>query len=417
MIKKRVVLLALSVIIGAASVCLAERINLESFARNLDSIPIGILPFKSLNSKFMTRDEPWKVIADDLSFSGRFSVTAPNAIAPDIFIEKNIPLYIDGTYSVDGSFIAMTVSLNDTKSKDLLAEKKYTGEVKNLRRMGHQFSDELVAMLFNDKGIFQSKICFVKDDGPAKNIAIMDYDGNNQRNFTSNTSINIFPAFEDSASILWTSFLRGQADIFRGSIGSAKSSAVIKSRFVETSPSACMVSGKIAFASSRDGNMEIYTCDADCSGIKRLTINKCIDTSPCWSPNGFQIAFTTDRSGSPQIWVMDADGANARRLTYEGNYQDSPSWSPKGDKIAYMSQAPGGQFNIWTIQTDGSNATQLTKNQGSCEYPAWSGDGLHIVYSCRVGFKTDLYAISAEGGRIKRLTTTGNAKMPDWSTF
>jgi TolB protein len=417
MMKKNTVLLAVGIMFAAGTVCRAERINLESFAHNLDSIPIGILPFKSLNSKFLTRDEPWKVIADDLSFSGRFMVTSPNTIDAGIFTKNDIPLYIDGTYSVDGSFIAMTLSLNDTKSKDLLAEKKYSGEVKYLRRMAHQFSDEMIAMLFNDKGIFQSKICFVKDEGPAKNIVIMDYDGYNQRNFTSNTSINIFPVWEDSATILWTTFLRGQADIYRGTVGSVKSSACIKGRFVETSPSVSMIDGKVAFASSRDGNMEIYTCDADCSGVKRITFNKSIDTSPCWSPNGYQIAFTSDRGGSPQIYIMDADGSNTRRLTYEGSYQDSPAWSPKGDKIAYMSQGGGGAFNIWIIQTDGSNPVKLTTNAGSNEYPAWSADGSHIVYSCKNGFKSDLYAISLDGTRSKRLTNSGNAKMPDWSSY
>jgi TolB protein len=414
--KKKFLFLALGIITAGQGVCRAEKINLESFAHNLDSIAIGILPFKSLNNKPITRDEPWKVTAEDLSFSGRFMVTCPEVRDTEIFTQKNIPLFIDGTYSAEGSFIVMDLSLNDSRTKDVLVEKKYSGEAKNARRMAHQFSDEMVSMLFNDKGIFQSKICYVKDDGPAKNIIIMDYDGRNQRAFTSNTSINIFPTFEDSSTILWTSFLRGQADIYKGTIGSGKSQPCVKGRYVETSPSVSMVDGKIAFASSRDGNMEIYTCDADCSNVKRLTFNKSIDTSPTWSPNGYQIAFTSDRSGSPQIFVMDADGANARRLTYEGGYQDSPAWSPKGDKIAYMSQN-AGVFNIWTIQTDGSNPTQITTNPGSNEYPAWSADGSHIVYSCKTGFKTDLYAISLDGKRLKRLTTTGNAKMPEWSTF
>jgi TolB protein len=394
----------------------AEKINLESFAQNLDSIPIGILPFKSLNNKPLTRDEPWKVIADDLDFSGRFIVSFMVALEPDVFAQKNIPLYIDGTYSVDGSFIVMDLTLNDTKTKDILVEKKLSGEMKNVRRMAHCFSDEMVSMLFNDNGIFQSKICFVRDDGPAKNIIIMDYDGHNQRQFTSNTSINIFPVFADSSTILWTSFLRGQADIYKGLIGSGGSQACLKSRFVETSPSVSMIDGKIAFASSRDGNMEIYICDADCTNIKRLTFNKCIDTSPCWSPNDYQIAFTSDRGGSPQIYIMDVDGANVRRLTYEGGYQDSPAWSPKGDKISYMSQS-GGVFNIWIIQTDGSNTFKVTSNPGSNEYPAWSADGSHIVYSCRNGFKTDLWSIRLDGTHAKKLTNTGNAKMPDWSNF
>jgi TolB protein len=414
--KKTAFLLILLFAVAEYKVCFAEKVTLESFAHNLDSIAIGILPFKSQNGKPIVGDTPWNVIANDLEFSGRFMVVSAVTRDTDLFVQKDIPIYIDGAFSAEGSFLVMDLTLNDSKTKDVLFEKKYSGENKNSRRMAHGFSNELVAMLFSDKGIFQSKICYVKDDGPAKNILFMDYDGRNQRVFTSNTSINIFPVFADSTSIIWTCFLRGQPDIYTGSIVNGKNQPLIKGRFVETSPAVSAVDGKIVFASSRDGNMEIYSCDADGTGIKRLTFNKNINTSPCWSPNGSEIAFTSDRSGSPQIFVMDADGANTRRLTYEGGYQDSPAWSPKGDKIAYMSIS-GGSFDIWTIQPDGSNAVKLTSNPGNNEYPAWSADGMHIVFSCRSGFKSDLYTIRTDGSHLKRLTTSGNAKMPDWSNF
>jgi TolB protein len=414
--KKNALLRSFLAVVMGSTMCFAEKVSLESYAHNLDSIAIGILPFKSLNGKPVIGDEPWKVIANDLEFSGRFAVTNMTTRDTNLLVQKNIPIFIDGSFSADGSFIVMDLSLNDSKTGDILVEKKYSGENKNSRRMAHGFSNELVEMLFSDKGIFTSKICYVKDDGPAKNIMVMDYDGKNQRVFTSNTSINIFPVFADSTSILWTCFLRGQPDIFKGSIGTQKSQPLIKGRFVETSPSVSSVDGKIVFASSREGNMEIYSCDAEGNDIKRLTFSKSINTSPCWSPNGYQIAFTSDRAGSPQIYVMDADGTNCKRLTYEGGYQDSPAWSPKGDKIAYQSIS-GGAFDIWTIQSDGTNAVKVTTNPGSNEYPAWSADGMHIVFSCKNGFKTDLYAVKADGSHLKRLTTTGNAKMPEWSIF
>ena len=41
---------------------------------------------------------------------------------------------------------------------------------------------------------------------------------------------------------------------------------------------------KIAFASERDGNFEIYLMDVDGSNQKRLTNNNADDGSPAWSP-------------------------------------------------------------------------------------------------------------------------------------
>jgi TolB protein len=390
----------------------AEKVSLESYAHNLDSLAIAVLPFTSTGDKAVKAEMPWKTIADDLEFSGRFMVTRTEAIDTALFSKNNIPIYIDGKYSLEGSLIVMDCYLHDAKSGDVLAEKRYNGDVKFLRKMAHRFSNETVEMLFNDRGIFESKICFVRDEGNVKNLMVMDYDGHNLRQFTNNKSINVFPCFADSASILWTCYLRGQPDIFKGDLTTGKSRPLVVSRFIESSPAVSVVDGKIAFGSNRDGNMEIYTCDADGTGVKRLTFNKSIETSPCWSPNGFQIAFTSDRGGSPQIYIMDTDGANVRRLTYDGNYQDSPAWSPKGDKIAYMSQV-SGVFQIVVIQPDGANAVQVTTNPGNNEYPAWSADGAHIVFSCKTGIKSDLYAIKADGTHLKKLTNTGN--VPDWS--
>ncbi|MGB7567612.1 MAG: hypothetical protein WBM07_07125 [Chitinivibrionales bacterium] len=393
-----------------------EKVHLEAYATNPDSLPIGVLPFMALSDNAIKSNEPSKVIADDLDFSGRFVVVRGQKGDSLLFGRKNVAIYIAGRYTLRGSMVAVDCFLRDAKTHEELVMKQFNGETKLLRVMMHCFSNDMVEMLFNTKGVFLSKMLFVKDEGSIKNIAIMDYDGFNQRQLTSNKSINIFPVFVDSTIFIWTSFIRGHPDLFKGSIATGRSTPLVSSRFVQTSPAVSSLDGKIVFASTRDGNMEIYSCDADGTGMKRLTFTKAIDTSPCWSPNGYQIAFTSDRGGSPQIYVMDADGANTRRLTFEGNYQDSPAWSPKGDKIAYMSMN-GGRFDIWTIQPDGSNPTQITTNSGSNEYPAWSPDGAFIAFSCHTGNKTDIYAIKTDGTHFKKITNCGNAKMPDWSSF
>ena len=51
--------------------------------------------------------------------------------------------------------------------------------------------------------------------------------------------------------------------------------------------------GKIAFASDRDGNFEIYVMDADGGGQLRLTENPAEDYSPTWAPDGSRLAFVS----------------------------------------------------------------------------------------------------------------------------
>ena len=43
---------------------------------------------------------------------------------------------------------------------------------------------------------------------------------------------------------------------------------------------------KIAFASARDGNFEIYVMDGDGGNRRRVTVNPARDWLPAWSPDG-----------------------------------------------------------------------------------------------------------------------------------
>ena len=114
---------------------------------------------------------------------------------------------------------------------------------------------------------------------------------------------------------------------------------------------------------------------------------------------------------------MDADGANQRRLTFHGKYADSPAWSPRGDRIAYHSMSENGNFDIWMIGPDGSDPVQITSLAGSNEYPTWSPDGSLIAFVNTTGSRTDICVMKPNGSRVRRITSSGDAKMPDWSDY
>ena len=68
-------------------------------------------------------------------------------------------------------------------------------------------------------------------------------------------------------------------------------------------PAATPLRAKIAFASDRDGNFEIYTMDADGSNLARLTEDLGEDRNPAWSPDGTRLAFVSSRDGNAEIYV------------------------------------------------------------------------------------------------------------------
>ena len=120
-------------------------------------------------------------------------------------------------------------------------------------------------------------------------------------------------------------------------------------------------SGQIAFASSRDGNSEIYVMNADGSGQTRLTNDSRDDQYPAWSPDGRQIAFMSDQGyyqwgyyySNWEIYVMNADGSGQTNLTNNGADDWVPAWSPDGQQIAFHSTR-NGNYEIYLMNADGS---------------------------------------------------------------
>jgi len=130
------------------------------------------------------------------------------------------------------------------------------------------------------------------------------------------------------------------------------------------------INGKIAFATNRDGNFEIYVMNPDGSGQTRLTNNNAEDWRPSWSPNGTKIAFQSDRDGNWKIYVMNADGTGVTRLT-NNNYEDAcPRWSPDGTKFVFISDR-NGDNEIYVMNADGMGQTRLTNNNADDWWPFW----------------------------------------------
>lgn len=105
---------------------------------------------------------------------------------------------------------------------------------------------------------------------------------------------------------------------------------------------------RIAFASDRDGNCEIYTIRRDGSDLKKLTDEPGVDSRPRWSPDGAWLAFTSNRSGREDLYLMRADGTDLRALTDHPAIDDHAAWSPDGRHIAFVSLRDGG-FDLYRI--------------------------------------------------------------------
>ena len=130
----------------------------------------------------------------------------------------------------------------------------------------------------------------------------------------------------------------------------------------------------------------LFMINADGTGLKQLMNIPGADLEPAWSPDGKRIAFASLRDGNKQIYLFDVDTQSVIRLTQpDVNIENSqPAWSPDGKQIAYLVKRLG-TYQVWVMNDTGQENVQLVRSgQSLWDYgPAWSADGKGLVFNQR----------------------------------
>ena len=422
--------LLLSLLILILFPCLlhAQQGYLEVTAPGNNLLQLAIAPAVTLGGQedAAVAKELGEVLTFDLSLSGLFKLQAtqpsgmkggvrPGEFPFDPWRALGTDILLKYGYSIEAGRLTLECRLFDVLRGWEMTAKRYTGPVRELRRMAHAFSDETLRAITGTPGPFTGKIAFVATSTGNKEIYLMDYDGANVQRLTKNGSINLNPEFSPSGQdIVFTSYQKGNPDLYRRSITSGAEARISGRRGINITAAWAPDGKRIALAMSKDGTSAIYLIDPDGKELARLNHDDAISVSPAWSPDGRQIAFVSDRYGKPQVFIMNADGSGVRRLTMSGAYNVSPRWSPKGDRIVYCRQAGGG-FQIHAINPDGSGDTQLTF-EGSNEHPRWSPDGRFLTFSSRRGGREAIFVMRPDGsGQTQVSRVKGDASHPTWS--
>ena len=176
-------------------------------------------------------------------------------------------------------------------------------------------------------------------------------------------------------------------------------------------------SQRLAFASSRDGNTEVYVMDADGTNPTNLTQNADTDGwNIVWSPNGQRIAFTSERDGNTEVYVMDADGTDPTNLTQSAGDDWAPVWSPDGQRLAFLSNRDGNT-EVYVMDADGTDPTNLTQNVGDDWAPVWAPDSQRLAFTSNRDGNAEVYVMDADGTDPTNLTQdAGIDGNPVWSS-
>jgi TolB protein len=202
----------------------------------------------------------------------------------------------------------------------------------------------------------------------------------------------------------------------------------------------------IAFASTRDGNAEIYLMNEDGTNLRRLTENIDGDAFPVLSPDGKKIVFESNRNRTPSepfntsdLFVMNTDGTEQTFLI-RGS---TTTWSPDSKNIAFHASASGtgepinddpgaatSDSDIFVMNVDDRLAgvagpTNITNNPATIDdNPDWSPDGRTVVFTSHLvsddpvdSVTAEIYVINVDGsgGPVQLTSNAEEERAPSWS--
>lgn len=161
---------------------------------------------------------------------------------------------------------------------------------------------------------------------------------------------------------------------------------------------------KIVFTSTRSGDLELWTMDIDGKNLKQLTSGLGYDGGAFFSHDSKKIVFRASRPKtqeevkeykdllaqnlvaptSMEIYTINADGTGLKQITHLGKANWAPYFTPNDKRIIFSSNhhsTRGYDFQLYTIGIDGKNLKQITYESEFNAFPMFSRDGKKLVFS------------------------------------
>jgi Tol biopolymer transport system component len=197
--------------------------------------------------------------------------------------------------------------------------------------------------------------------------------------------------------------------------GFGRASIVAASQWGKSDTTAIIVQGEILVTSTRAGTPDLFALDRKApANLNRLTDFPSNEVAASYGPGGTAIVFVSSKDGNQELYSIDADGGNQRRLTNTPAQEDSPEWTPDGRQIVYASNA-SGTYQIWIMNADGTEQKRLTDGPAFNFQPAVSPDGRSIAFTSTRDGNYDIYLMNLDGTN-QRATFKSPAKetIPQW---
>jgi serine/threonine protein kinase/Tol biopolymer transport system component len=203
------------------------------------------------------------------------------------------------------------------------------------------------------------RIVYASDASGNRDLWIMDQDGGNQKQITSESGDNVQPTVSPDGRY-------------------------------------------IVFVSDRkDVRHNLWRIDIDGGNARQLT-NGNFDRNPAFSPDGRWIIYASMGASHPNLWKVSIDGGEPVKLT--DKYSVAPIVSPDGKFIAcyYWDQKPDTQLGIALIPFEGGQPVKMLNLPSALV--RWSADGSALAYVDSRSGVSNIWSQPIDGGKPVQLT-------------
>lgn len=224
-----------------------------------------------------------------------------------------------------------------------------------------------------------------------------------------------------------------QPDLYRKSVGGQVVTQLTSDASQDAMPEISPDGGRIAFASNRNGNWDVFVMDAKGGPITQITFDQAEEIHPTWSPDGEKLCYCRHNKGNDrwELWTLEVQRPSVRSFVCEGLF---PRWSPDEDRdrILFQRSRKRGErlYGIWTIDLvdgDGLNPTEIVAaGRSATMHPTWSASGDRIAYTRVVepSFRvegmpvwSDICTIGVDGSAQTTLAAGGFRNLrPTWGS-
>jgi Tol biopolymer transport system component len=260
-----------------------------------------------------------------------------------------------------------------------------------------------------------TKLAFVRwREGPRNEIHLVDLDsGETKRLATHDAVIRDLDWLPDGSALVFSSdtvFPSGEPRARRGlwavPVSGGKPSPY---DFAENARGISVAGNRLVYSRSvADSN--IWRVDGPSSTGEsppsRLIYSDEQDWEAQYSPDGTRIAFASDRSAEWNIWLSDSEGTDCSQLTPDGIAATAPRWSPDGKRIAFTAHH-GANLDAYVITLATGAVLRLTEAESVDGAWSWSRDGQWIYLISDRSGDYQVWKVPAEGGAAERVTHYG----------